>query len=628
MRKLSLISIGLLAILILVRWNFGSTDSAVLISLNNPAGMPAAIGLGIEDPLGLLTSHHSGDSTAYTDGNYKIQIIETATTKTQSVVRVIVQKVSGEAYIGAASLDSKNVLGLGLGRQDLAVSIQGEPLETSYEFRLKALTARTAVKFDESFYISSDNSMTWSDVAADYADWVDAITNYEPFPVSARAYEPLYDTWYWAADRVDERLYLDTAYLASQLGIGLYLADSGWDTDEGEYDKWLRGKTGDYSPPPGKFSNLQETFGIIRSEGNLAIDLWLQPFAVGRESVRYPATRDLHIHVPLRRYSAMGWGGLTEDPFALPLGNHLETVSLCPRLSATHAYLEDLFSEVAQTYRPEGYWIDFLDGMSSYCVAPHQHNYPFFGDGFRRSLQTIKDTILSHDPQAIIHFRARYANLNTKPFANIWQSGDSPGSYDQMRLNSIRMRPFSKGVVFAADQIYWDEGLPETEVSKYIMTSVMTGVPAFGPTLLYSPPETLEMISAWLRFYRQHQTELATGRFSTFGQLAVPNHKIESEDYTFAYIRNLSFFEVEARGKTILLMNATNADHFTGRVQPLEGMGEYSIQILNRYLIPDPNEMRVYTNAAGVLDLNIAVEQGGMIVLTPVALDESPETEP
>jgi hypothetical protein len=679
MRTQFSISIGLLAIFVLIGSYLGSTDSAVLISLNNPAGVPAAIALGIEDPLGVLTSQQSGNSVTHTDGNYRIQITETASSTTRSIIRVVVQKVSGEAfrlahfslsarvprraiygiwypgadpssanvmvtdangevddiadanygipYLGAASLNSKNVFAMGLGRQDLAVSIQGEPLGASYEFRLKALTARTAVKFDESFYISTDNSMTWSDVAADYADWVDAINDYQPFPVSQRAYEPVYDTWYWSADRVDERLYLDTAYLASQLGIGLYLADSGWDTDEGEYEKWLRGKTGDYAPPPAKFSNLPETFAIIRSEGNLGIDLWLQPFAVGRESVRYPATRDMHIHVPLRRYASMGWGGLAEDPFALPLGDHLETVSLCPRLASTHAYLKDLFTEMAETYRPEGYWIDFLDGMSSYCVGPHAHTYPLFGDGFTRALQTIKETVLAHDPQAIVHFRARYANLNTKSFANIWQSGDSPGSYDQMRLNSIRLRPFSKGVVFAADQLYWDEGHSETEVSKYIMTSVMTGVPAFGPTLVYSPPETLEMIGAWLRFYRQHQTELATGKFSTFGQLAVPNHKIESEDHTFAYIRNLAFLEVAAQGKTIFLMNATNADYFKGRVRPLQSVSAYAVKVLNRYLIAEPNEMRVSADSRGFLNLNIGVEQGGMIVLTPAGV-ESPQAEP
>jgi hypothetical protein len=523
----------------------------------------------------------------------------------------------GIPYVGAASSTSRNVFAMGLGRQDLSVSISGGPSDTSYEFRLTALTNRTATTFNESFYISSDSSKTWTEAAAAYADWVDALTNYQPFPVSVRAYEPLYDAWYWTGDRVDDQLYVDTARLASQLGMGLYLADSGWDTDDGEYAKWLAGKTGDYSPPPSKFKNLAETFNEIRGFGNMGIDLWLQPFAVGRESARYAETRDLHMQLPSHQFPAMGWPGVSYAPFTLPLGSNLESVNLCPRTSGTQEYLKNLFTEVATKYKPEGYWLDFIDGMASYCVAPHEHTYELFGDGLRASLQTIKNTILFHDRNAIVHFRARYANLNLKPFANIWQSGDSPGDFDQMRLNSIRLRPFSKGVVFAADQMYWPEGLPDAQVSKFITTSVMIGVPAFGPSLLYSNPSTLEMLHAWLIFYRDHQLELATGKFSTFGSLAVPNHKIESNSNTFVYVRNLSFSEMNARNSSIFLVNATDDDRFAGRVHTPSGAQTYSVQILNRFLIPDPNVMQVNADSNGGIDLDVAVEQGGMLMLTP-----------
>jgi hypothetical protein len=413
-------------------------------------------------------------------------------------------------------------------------------------------------------------------------------------------------------------LYLDTAKLASDLGIGLYLADSGWDTDDGEYSKWLAGKTGDYTPPRNKFSNLPETFDEMRAGGRMGIDLWLQPFAVGRQSKRYPETREMHIQLPVRRYPSMGWEGVSYEPFTLPMGNNVENVNLCPRLASTQTFLKNLFAEVATTYKPEGYWLDFIDGMPSYCIASHNHTYATFGEGLRRSLQTIKDTILAHDPSAIVHFRARYANLNTKPFANIWQSGDAPSDFDRMRLNTIRLRPFSSGVVFAADEMYWPDSTPEPQVAKYIMTSVMVGVPSFGPSLLYSPPETLEMLKAWMTFYRKNQLQLATGRFSTFGQLAMPNHKIEADGRTFAYIRNLGFTEMPAQGKTILLMNATNIDRFMGRIRPPAGTQSYSVTVLNRFLVAEPNSMRATVDSRGLLYLNIAVQQGGMVILNPI----------
>jgi hypothetical protein len=673
MRTTLTILIGVLA-LTLAELHLASPDSGLNLPVNTHQNVTATIALGIEEPIGLLTSTQVGTSTTYSDGNYQIQITENINSKVRSIIRVIVKKTNGESfrmnnfsitvrvprnsiqgiwypgadpsddsvmaadaahsvddtsdanfgipYIAAASSNLKNVFAMGLSRQDLAVSIGGQPVDRSfYEFRLKALTARTAATFDERFYVSADPTLNWYDTAANYSDWTDVINKYQPFPISPRAYEPLYDTWYWSEDRVDDRLYKETAKLASDAGMGLYLADSGWDTATGEYEKWLGGKTGDYSPPPEKFTSLAETFNEIRSRDNMGIDLWLQPFAVGRQSRRYAGTRNMHIQLPQQRYASMGWSGLAYPPFVLPLGSNLENVNLCPRMSSTETYLKNLFTDVATKYNPEGYWLDFIDGMPTYCIASHNHSDALFGDGFKRSLDTIKSTILSFNPQAVVHFRARYANLNTKPFANVWQSGDSPGNFDQMRLNTIRLHPFSKGVVFAADQTYWPEGTSETEVSKFIMTSVMVGVPSFGPALISSPANTFAMLKAWITFYRNNKTDLATGRFSIFGQLNTPNHKIEGTSRTFVYLRNLDFSELATGGRTVFLMNATDGDRLTEKIRVPGGQATYTVTVLNRFLVPEAGQMRITADQRGVLNVNLAVQQGGMVILTP-------ETEP
>jgi hypothetical protein len=660
-------SIGILLLLLCVGSTRGVSDLGLNIPYTTRSGVNATIGLGLEERLGPFTTTRTGTTTTYSNGTYHIEITETPG-RARSVLRVTIKRVSGDAfrisnfsvstrvphnliqgiwypsaepsatnvmvtdaghsvnditdanygipYIAGASSTMRNAVALGLGRQDLSVAITGQPVDRNfYELRLKALTARTTTSFDESFYISRDNALSWFDAAADYADWVDALNDYQPFPVSPAAFEPLYDTWYWSGDRVDDRLYLDTAKLASEAGMGMYLADSGWETAAGEYDKWLSGRTGNYIPPFSKFRNLPATFGAIRGEHNLGITLWLQPFAVGRQSFRYPISRNLHIQLPANIDTSFGWSGLTYEPFALPLGENLETVNLCPRMSATQTYLRTLFTEMATRYRPEGYWLDFIDGIASHCTAPHRHEQESFGDGLKKSLETIKNTILGANPNAIVHFRARYANLNTKSYSNIWQTGDSPGNYDAMRLGSIRLRPFSKGIVFAADQMYWPEGIGDVETSRFVMTSIMTGVPAFGPNLMSAPPSTMDMLKAWLRFYRSYKSDLSTGLFSPFGQLKVPNHKIEGEGRTFAYIRNLEFSQVAAEGSTIFLLNATDADYFTGRVRGPSEVTSYSVQVFDRFLGGEPHGMTLTPDSDGVLDVNVAVEQGGMIVL-------------
>jgi hypothetical protein len=352
-------------------------------------------------------------------------------------------------------------------------------------------------------------------------------------------------------------------------------------------------------------------------QNNMGIDLWLQPFAVGRQSTRYAGTRNMHVQLPTVSNPGMGWPGATSPPFTLPLRNDLEDVNICPRQASTAAYLKNLFTDVASKYNPEGYWLDFIDGMPTYCIAGHTHHYALYGQGIKQSLETIKQTILSFNPKAIVHFRARYANLNLKSYSTVWQSGDSPDDFDQMRLNSIRLHPFSKGVVFGADEMYWPDSTSEPQVAKFIMTSVMVGVPAFGPTLIYSPKSTLDMMKAWLGFYRDNKLEIATGKLSPFGRLQMPNHKIEGQGATYAYLRNLDFSELVANNSTVYLMNATDADLIKARVGVPAGSNTYNVTILNRFLVPEPGGMLVPVSANNVVALNICVEQGGMAILKP-----------
>ena len=49
---------------------------------------------------------------------------------------------------------------------------------------------------------------------------------------------------------------------------------------------------------------------------------------------------------------------------------------------------------------------------------------------------------------------------------------------------------------------------------------------------------------------------------------------------------------------------------------PVMNVGSYSVTVFDRNLGAEPNQMTLNTNSDGLLNLNVAVEQGGMIVLT------------
>jgi hypothetical protein len=522
----------------------------------------------------------------------------------------------GIPYLAAATAEGRNLLAMGLLEQDMSVTLHAAPAGNGlYEFQLNAQVPPNRIALDQQVFVSTDHSYDWFQIAQNYSDWVDAGIHYSQFPPTDRAYTPVYDTWYWSKDAVNDRMYLQTGQAASQTGLGTFLADSGWETATGEYDKWLLGSTGDYMPPPDKFPNLPATFDALRSSFNLNISLWLQPFAVGRMSIRYPATQGLHIQIPNSSNS------VSRAPFALPASSDtLEDVNLCPQLKSTHSYLRNLFTEMASTYAPDGYWLDFLDGMPSMCVAPHHHDFDTFGAGFTAALATIRDAILQNNPSPVVEFRAQYANLNNKAFANVWQPFDSPMDFDRMRLDSLRLRPFSKGVVMATDELYWPETLDEAGVARFVVTDVMSGVPAIGANLLDSRPSSVEIVRNWMDFYKTYQKDLTTGQVRPVGSFRVPDHSIESDSRIFVYIRSQAHIKFSASPrKQLFLMNASGVPRLHASIL-VSGAG-YEVQPYNHFAQPEGAPTQVRSDPQGVLNIDEVVQRGGMLVLTPVAMD-------
>jgi hypothetical protein len=404
--------------------------------------------------------------------------------------------------------------------------------------------------------------------------------------------------------------------MASDIGMGKFLVDSGWDTEAGEYDKWLAGSTGDYAPPPGKFPDLVQTFNFIRSANRLAIHLWVQPFAVGRESVRYPATAGRHIETAPAP-GEFGWDGYTEWPVAMPTSEgNLENVNLCARLASTQDYLGQLVDELSSRYQPEGYWVDAIDFLPANCAASHIHDYAIFGDGLNASLERIKTTVLAHNPSAVVQFRGPYANLNTKPYANVWQTPDSPGKPYQMHMLALKMRPFSNGVVFASDQLYWPNTLSEADTARAAMTAVLVGVPAYGLNLLTASPTTLRILETWMDFYRKHRGDLATGRFDVFGSFRTPNHVIEAPGRSFAFIRHVDRAPLAAKNQSqIFIFNATASDHLTLNVDG-DANRTYVMTTLDRFMAPQSDYL-LNSDATGRVLIDVPVDQGATLVLEP-----------
>jgi hypothetical protein len=103
--------------------------------------------------------------------------------------------------------------------------------------------------------------------------------------------------------------------------------------------------------------------------------------------------------------------------------------------------------------------------------------------------------------------------------------------------------------------------------------------------------------------------------------LPIPNHKIEGQDRTFAYVRHLTFDVLPADGRTIFIFNATQGNHITAALRGPDDVRSYLIRVFNRYIVPEWGAARADVDANGLVQLNVGVEQGGIILLEPLNED-------
>jgi hypothetical protein len=428
----------------------------------------------------------------------------------------------GVPFVALVDGSGISQLSMGLMSQDHVVSIEGDLSGDSaeYGFSIKRVDTQQTNQLGDAFFISRTQD-TWFNQAKAYASAVDARRGYVPLNIPPAASNPTYDSWYWTADNVNQSLVWRLAQISCSLGFKSYLFDSGWDTHAGQYAKWLDGSTGDYSPPVESFRNFPALLDKIRNQLGMRVMLWMQQYALGRESVYYPQLA-----------SALSYWA---DPVT---GALQETPALCPRVLGTGQHMVDLFDRIMNDYQPDGLWFDWQEYIPLVCSAPHQHDYSSFGEGYNSTQQAVLNTVVQHNPDVFMEMRWPFANLNNKPYIQMWQPVDSPGDFEAMRLRALNMRAFSSGILTGTDEMYWDPALSDTDASRFMSTVVFTGVPYFGPNLLAASSSQKEMLSAWLRFYEAHQKDLIEGEFEPYGNPNHPDQIIEGSRETFIYYGN------------------------------------------------------------------------------------------
>jgi hypothetical protein len=337
----------------------------------------------------------------------------------------------------------------------------------------------------------------------------------------------------------------------------------------------------------------------IRELG-MRVMLWMQQYALGKESFYYPQLSGSLSYVVDQT------------------GHPVETPTLCPQAWSTRRHLMSLFGRVLSDYRPDAFWFDWQEDIPAVCHAAHFHDSETFGEAYNATQRSTTELILQSNPEVFIEMRWPYANLNNKPYTHLWQPIDSPDDFEVMRLRAMVMRPFSAGVVMGTDEMYWAPSVPDSEAARFMAAVIFSGVPYFGPNLLAEPKSRSEMLKAWLRFYENNREDLVRGNFAPYGNRDHPDQIIESARAAFVYYGNRysGTLRLSQASEKVYVANASRAAGIDLRLAGLKS-GNYRVEISDLYLKTAKGPLTVYLDENVRLQFDVPV--GGLLILTRIS---------
>lgn len=469
--------------------------------------------------------------------------------------------------------------------------------EGSYHLEGKKLfldsTKLKTTEHKDAFYVSTA-PQNWFDVAKDYASFVDSFIGYKPNPIPDWAYEPVYCSWYPYEDKINEKIILENARIAKEVGIGTFLIDAGWNTEKDGEWSWINGRYGDYIPCESKFPDFKGLIRKMQTELGLKVEVWFAPFWLGSQSETYKK-------------------GLGAARCKVREGDKLvDNINLCPQNPQTLKRMEEIIRYFFQELGVDGVWVDFVDSLPWECGADHQHIFQTIGEGASACLEKIYRTAVSIRPDAVVEYRIFHGNLNNKRYLNVLETTDTPHNYDDNRRFGVYVRSFAKGVAVKTDPTMWSPKCPPWEVAKHCATMIMGGVPAFSLDFPSLPQSHIKIISAYLSFYKKHRKGLLQGEFRPLTALpSFPVNLIEGEE-SFLYVGQSSVpsFELSSIVRELFVFNCSEKEEL---ILPIKGISRFKKAMIYNEYLEQIEEIGLNQEEK---PLSIKVPPGGMLHLS------------
>jgi len=482
------------------------------------------------------------------------------------------------------------------GMNKFSVGFEGQVLETEisggihsvkglYHLRLKrpvdgiALTRRIL----KDALLFSAQQVDWFDVVDGYCTRIGRAQRSTKH-IPEVYYEPQWNSWYPFLFDIDEKTIWENTQICKDLGLKMISIDAGW--SDNSTDEW-----GDWVPLPQKFPDLKRLMSRIQKEG-LLVELFYAPFWVGSSTRAFKKLTDIRI--------------VTEAG---------ESPNLCPRNSLTERHVSEVTSRITREFQPDAVLVDLTVAIPMLsCKADHEHVYESIGEGYNECLRVICESVLREKPDAMIE-ACDTTNLNSRRFFLVTYDSEPEVPFEIHQRYMVLMRSASRGLVPKNTPYPWHKDESEKNVSKYMAQQIMLGVPSLTGDLRELSESHIQILKAWLNFYRGNREQLFSGRFRPIGffDLSFPHVKIEGRDRAYIQLgyTGIPAITLTKRYQKAYIMNTSESQSLFFILEGLRN-GKYKAQIYDHFLEPIM-ENTISSYGKCYVDLN--VPEGGLVCL-------------
>jgi alpha-galactosidase len=319
-----------------------------------------------------------------------------------------------------------------------------------------------------------------------------------PFPMTTKAYNPVFSTWYAYLQEVDEEGLINEAGKSHDMGCDSLFIDDGWQSRA--LGRGYRG-CGDWIPDDSKFRNLKNSVAKFAQNG-LKTVLWVAPLLLGEDSKIFPQ---------LKPYAPIYNGGLGQDMYILD-----------PRHKVVRDFVVQTCDRLYNEYRVDGLKIDFVD------VANQYQNHPLtfsedgdvndVGEAMELLLQAVKTALLKDSSRIpIIEFRQPYSSPAIAAYSNVVRACDCPADAITNRTRIADERMVSLQRAIHGDMLLWDTaGTPEA-CAEQIMSSFFA-VPQISVRPTKMSTGQFDTCRFLLRLWKENSETILKGSFQPEGQ--------------------------------------------------------------------------------------------------------------